>query len=106
MKGLREKGVLGALKGLWMYSGTNVLGPQAVEEKHPHLEVSPFLSRLGDKNEGMPSFYIKIYFMPEKDRLKISLLKRPGCLKTRVHYLGPRPTPGRWLGLLTPVDKR
>lgn len=63
-----------------MNSGTDVLSPQAVEEKHPHLEVSIFLSRLGDKNEGMPSFYIKIYFMPEKkDRLKISLLKRPGC---------------------------
>lgn len=78
MKGIRDKGVWGALKGLWMNSGTDVLSPQAVEEKHPHLEVSTFLSRLGDKNEGMPSFYIKIYFMPEKkDRLKISLLKRP-----------------------------
>lgn len=51
-----------------------------VEEKHPHPQVSTFLSLLGDKNEGMPSSYIKIYFMPEKeDRLKISLLKRPGC---------------------------
>ena len=50
-----------------------------VEEKHAHPQVSTFLSLLGDKNEGMPSSYIKIYFMPEKDRLKISLLKRPGC---------------------------
>lgn len=77
---------------------------QAVEEKHPHLEVSPFLSRLGDANEGMPCFYIKIISQKRQIK-KISLLKRPGALKTRGYYLGPRPT-RRWLGLLTLVDRR
>lgn len=64
----------------------SVLGPP----RSPfHIHCQHLHSLCGDKNEGMPNFYSRIYFMSEvKDTLSSNSGDQPA--KSPAYFLGPR----------------